>query len=146
MIPQAGRVTTSAPWLQELDQRECADLLRTGSVGRVVLTDRALPVALPVNYAVDGDSIVFRTASPGTLSAATGGSVVAFEVDELDLESREGWSVLVTGVMREITSVSELLRVEQLRLESWGAAGPSARFVRVPFALLTGRSLRAQAV
>jgi uncharacterized protein len=131
--------------MDELNPRECADLLRTSRVGRVILTDRALPVALPVNYAVDGESIVFRTGSAGALSAAASGAVVAFEVDDLDPVRRVGWSVLVTGVMRAITSVSDLLRAEQLRLDSWGASGPESRFVRIPFAVLTGRRLRAAA-
>lgn len=136
---------TSAPWMDELGARECADLLRTSRVGRVILTDRALPVAMPVNYAVDGESIVFRTGSSGALNAAAAGAVVAFEVDDLDPVRRVGWSVLVTGVMRAITGVSDLLRAEQLRLDSWGSAGPDSRFVRIPFAMLTGRRLRAEA-
>lgn len=125
----------------DLSRVQCLELLRGGTVGRVVLTHRALPVALPVNYAVDGDSVVFRTSSPTALTAASEGSVVAFEVDHVDLPTRSGWSVLITGVAREVHG-SELLRADQLRLDSWAATGSEARYVRIPLALVSGRRLR----
>lgn len=124
----------------ELSRSECVELLRAETVGRVVLTHRALPVALPVNYALDGDSVVFRTSSGTALTAAAGGSVVAFEVDHVDLPNRSGWSVLITGVAREVHG-SELLRADQLRLASWAARDGEARYVRIPLALVSGRRL-----
>ena len=47
---------------------ECLRLLASTTVGRVALTSKALPVILPVNYAVDGDTVVIRT-RPGSLLA-----------------------------------------------------------------------------
>ncbi|MEP6463640.1 MAG: pyridoxamine 5'-phosphate oxidase family protein [Frankiaceae bacterium] len=132
---------TTAQGSTELSRSECLDLLRAGTVGRVVLTHRALPVALPVNYAVDGDSVVFRTSSATALAAAADGSVVAFEVDHVDLPSRSGWSVLITGVAREVHG-SDLLRADQLRLDSWAATDSEARYVRIPLALVSGRRLQ----
>ena len=95
------RVTTIPP-------DECLRLLAGTTVGRVALTRKALPVILPVNYAMDGDTVVIRT-RPGSLLASSRerGVVVAFEVDELDRETCSGWSVLLTGTLREITDVAK---------------------------------------
>ena len=55
---------------EALDTEQCRTLLGSHNVGRMAVSVDALPVILPVNYAVDGDDIVFRT-TPGTkLSAA----------------------------------------------------------------------------
>ena len=120
---------------------ECLRLLASTTVGRVALTSKALPVILPVNYAVDGDTVVIRT-RPGSLLASSRerGVVVAFEVDELDRQTCSGWSVLVTGTLREITDVGELARAEQLPLVPW-VGGDRRHFVRVTPGMLSGRRI-----
>ena len=60
-------------------------------------------MVLPVNHAVDGQDVVFRTAHGSKLSAAEGQAVVAFEVDACDPQTRSGWSVLVHGVRKWCT-------------------------------------------
>jgi uncharacterized protein len=130
----AERAMTIAP-------DECLRLLASTTVGRVALTSKALPVILPVNYAVDGDTVVIRT-RPGSLLASSRerGVVVAFEVDELDRVTCSGWSVLVTGTLREITDVGELARAEQLPLVPW-IGGDRRHFVRITPGLLSGRRI-----
>jgi uncharacterized protein len=120
---------------------ECLRLLASTTVGRVALTSKALPVILPVNYAMDGDTVVIRT-RPGSLLASSRerGVVVAFEVDELDRVTCSGWSVLVTGTLREITDVGELARAEQLPLVPW-VGGDRRHFVRITPGLLSGRRI-----
>lgn len=130
--------------LQPLDEKDCFALLATVDVGRVVATSGALPLVVPVNFALDGHAVVFRTTSDGTLAAATRGTVVAFEADQLDPVDRSGWSVVVTGVAEPVTGVSELLRVEQLGIAPW-ADGPRNHFVRISAGLVTGRLLPALA-
>lgn len=127
--------------LEKLSRPECDALLRGASVGRVVYTDRVLPACTPVNYAVDGASIVFRTRPGSRLAAATNNEVVAFEVDDIDATSHSGWTVIVTGTAAPITSVSELLRAEKLSLTPW-AAGDRQHWVRLTAAIVTGRRLR----
>jgi uncharacterized protein len=128
------RIATIAP-------DECLRLLASTTVGRVALTRKALPVILPVNYAVDGDTVVIRT-RPGSLLASSRerGVVVAFEVDELDRQTCSGWSVLVTGTLREITDVGELARAEQLPLVPW-VGGDRRHFVRITPGMLSGRRI-----
>ena len=53
--------------LQVLSRAECLALLRDSLVGRVVVTDRALPAAFPVNFALLGEDVVFRTTAGSKL-------------------------------------------------------------------------------
>lgn len=125
--------------LERLDRAECLRLLRTAAVGRVAGTSGALPVVLPVGYAVDGDSIVVETGRGTTLDFATSGSVVAFEVDDLNERGDAGWTVMVTGVAEEVVDHREVDRLREL------LAGYrhdcDQRFVRISSELLSGRSL-----
>ena len=66
-------------------------------VGRLVVVDNGRPLIFPVNYALDGEAPVFRTASGTKLWASTH-APVAFEVDSIDREARSGWSVVVHGI------------------------------------------------
>ncbi|MGH3363728.1 MAG: pyridoxamine 5'-phosphate oxidase family protein, partial [Nocardioidaceae bacterium] len=47
--------------LRELSVDECVELLSANVVGRAAICTPSGPHVVPVNYAVDGDSIVFRT-------------------------------------------------------------------------------------
>jgi nitroimidazol reductase NimA-like FMN-containing flavoprotein (pyridoxamine 5'-phosphate oxidase superfamily) len=49
----------------------------------------------PVNYTVDGESIVFRTAEGSKLTEVTINDEVLFEVDEYT--ATDAWSVVVRG-------------------------------------------------
>ncbi|MQY08039.1 pyridoxamine 5'-phosphate oxidase family protein [Actinomadura macrotermitis] len=92
-----------APVLEELDHAECLRLIAPGGVGRVGFDDGQGPAVLPVNYVVDGDSVVFRTAVEGRLDSGVTTGVqdadvrIAFEVDRFDEDSRQGWSVMLRG-------------------------------------------------
>ena len=61
--------------LEEIGEHECRELLAQAAVGRLGLSADSLPVILPVNFVVDGDSVVFRTGAGLKLSAATAGDV-----------------------------------------------------------------------
>ena len=85
---------------EELDREDCLALLRDEPVGRVALTARALPVVLPVNFALlDGD-IVWRSAQGTKLNDASG-FVVAFEADHYETAQKVGWSVMIQGLARD---------------------------------------------
>src|SRR5438309_9372192 len=102
--------------LEPLSPEECERLLAQGSMGRVGISIGALPVVLPVNYAMlDGD-VVVRTGAGTKLDAALAGSVVAFEVDHVDPTYHEGWSVLLQGRASEIVDAEELDRARRLPL------------------------------
>jgi len=126
--------------LQVLDTDECLRLLGTATLGRVGVTSEALPVVLPVNFRLDGDRILFRTGRGTKLDAATHNAVVAFEVDDVDAMSHTGWSVMVTGVARELRGVEELAHARALNLPRW-APGEDGRVVAISLELVSGRRI-----
>lgn len=88
--------------LQVLSEDECLFLLRSRDLGRIAFDVRGHPDILPVNYAMEGKIVVFRTA-PGTKLEHVPGTHVAFEVDGWDLTAGLGWSVVVRGHAHEVT-------------------------------------------
>ncbi|TKK86138.1 pyridoxamine 5'-phosphate oxidase family protein [Herbidospora galbida] len=89
--------------LRTLTADECLALIAPGGVGRIAFSGSHGPTILPVNYRLDDGVIVFRTRTGGAMDDDLRTHVddleivVAFEVDAIDPEHREGWSVLVQG-------------------------------------------------
>jgi hypothetical protein len=79
----------------------CLTALRTERIGRIVLTQRAMPVAVPVSYLVTHEGVVVRIPDDDTSDWHAAGSVVALEADALDVDG--GWSVLVLGMANQVT-------------------------------------------
>ncbi|QJY50946.1 pyridoxamine 5'-phosphate oxidase family protein [Pseudonocardia broussonetiae] len=136
-VPPEG---SDAAGYRTLDRHSCLRRLRGGIVGRVVFTDGALPAAQPVNYVLDGEEVLFRTASAGKVAAATRGAVVAFQVDDIDPAARTGWSVLGVGEAYEVVDPQRLAQVSGLGLDTWAPLA-SNHVVCVPLQVLTGREL-----
>jgi len=128
--------------LQRLPRDECLALMASVPVGRIIYTRRALPAVELVNFALDEGDIVIRTDRSGKLAAATRGTVVAFEVDQLDLASQAGWSVTAVGPSREVTDPGELARLRTIGLRPW-APGNRDHFIRISPVMLNGRRLDA---
>jgi nitroimidazol reductase NimA-like FMN-containing flavoprotein (pyridoxamine 5'-phosphate oxidase superfamily) len=125
--------------MRALARHECLERLRAGTVGRVAVTDRALPAVVPVNYTVMGNVIVFRTEPHGMLARACDDAVVAFEVDELRPDGQGGWSVLVVGVAGQVTGSAELRAVEAGLVTAVGDSRDL--FISIPLTQVTGRSV-----
>jgi nitroimidazol reductase NimA-like FMN-containing flavoprotein (pyridoxamine 5'-phosphate oxidase superfamily) len=130
--------------LRELSRPRCLDLLATTCLGRVGVSVRALPVILPVTYAVIGETVFFRTA-PGTkLNAAVHRAVVAFETDRCDPCGDWGWSVLVQGVASEVTDPALRAAARALLAPDLPFLdGEAARLVAIEISLVSGRSFGA---
>jgi nitroimidazol reductase NimA-like FMN-containing flavoprotein (pyridoxamine 5'-phosphate oxidase superfamily) len=126
----------------ELDVRTCKELLSRGEVGRVALCTADGPRILPVNYVVDGLSVVFRTAPYGFLGRHAWKQRLAFEVDEIDAPSRAGWSVVATGHGAMIEDPEELAVLRAFRDPRSWAPGSRLLYVRLVWDTLTGRSVR----
>lgn len=126
------------PAFEELGPEDCLELLREEPVGRVALTARALPVVLPVNFALlDGD-VVWRSAQGTKLNDASTGFVVAFEADHFEPDHKQGWSVMIQGLAHVITDVEELDRAKELPLEPWALDGVADRYVCLVPNIVTG--------
>jgi uncharacterized protein len=128
--------------LEQLDRAECMRLMEghPARVGRIAIAGPR-PVIFPVNYALDGDSIVFRT-DPGTkFHAAVHRAFVAFEVDWVEPTWEVGWSVVVRGQAKVVDEPSEVAALRKLPLIPW-AEGEKANFVRIETKLISGRRLK----
>ncbi|WP_433427679.1 pyridoxamine 5'-phosphate oxidase family protein [Nonomuraea sp. CA-141351] len=126
--------------LQALSREECLDLLATTPIGRIVFTEHALPAVQPVNFYLDGRSIVIRTSIGSKLAAATRRAVVAFEADEFDPELRTGWSVTAVGYSRAVTDPAELDRLAALPLTA-SAPGSRDHYIVVDAEQVSGRRI-----
>ena len=81
----------------ELSEAECRELLEQHTAGRVGLMAGDGPLILPVTYQYRDGSVIFRTSPVGPLAELVRRISVAFEIDEIDEQSKSGWSVLVLG-------------------------------------------------
>ncbi|WP_337061476.1 pyridoxamine 5'-phosphate oxidase family protein [Kineococcus sp. G2] len=124
--------------LLPLTPAECLELLATRPFGRLVLTHRALPVVLPVNFLLDDGAVLLRVRPGSALSTAAGGAVVAFQVDDIDDATRTGWSVTVVG---RADVVGDVLRRRALTALAPWAGGERDLVVRIGLEQVTGRRL-----
>jgi nitroimidazol reductase NimA-like FMN-containing flavoprotein (pyridoxamine 5'-phosphate oxidase superfamily) len=125
--------------LELLGRDECLRLLASSPIGRLAVVVGEQPLVFPVNYALDGEHVVFRTAEGTKLHGALRGPV-AFEVDCADTVYHGGWSVLVVGHADDVVDPGERARLDRLPLRPWGP-GPKDRWVRIRPDAITGRRL-----
>lgn len=86
-----------------LDESECLELLRSQLVGRVAFTDQTgsdggAVMVLPVAYTVADESLIGMVTGAGGILATlrAPGRPVGFEIDDVDIETATGWSVLAS--------------------------------------------------
>jgi nitroimidazol reductase NimA-like FMN-containing flavoprotein (pyridoxamine 5'-phosphate oxidase superfamily) len=127
--------TTEA--LRHLDEEQCWERLAGQELGRIVtrLADRV--DIFPVNYAVDGRSLVFRTAEGSKLFELTVHDEVLFEVD--DHTDLDAWSVVVRGRARVLVIEDEVLAADALPLRPW-APTVKNNYVRIEPTSVSGRA------
>lgn len=125
--------------LQVLSREECLRLLSTASIGRLVYTDRALPVVHPVVYALDGDAVVLRVPE-GSATLVARDTIVAFEIDEVEPDLSKGWTVMAVGHISEVLDEQRLDRVRRLPLASRGH-GTQDHYLAVELEVVSGRRI-----
>ena len=125
--------------LETIDYDECLHLVGASPLGRlaVVVDDR--PLVFPVNFALDGSSVVFRT-DEGTKLFAVRDGFIAFECDDIDRTYHTGWSVIITGHAEEVREPSEVKRLEHLPLAPWCHV-PKPVWLRIRPHTITGRRI-----
>lgn len=126
--------------LEVLTRARCLELLATVPIGRVVYTDRALPAIRPVNFAVVDDQVIIRSTGFGALTAATRGSVVAFEADYFDDGPAGAWSVTIIGRAREVTDPERLRGLADLDLRPWTPV-LQGKYVTIDIEAISGRRI-----
>lgn len=117
---------------------ECWQLLREGEVGRLAVHAAGDIDIFPLNYAVDGDGLVFRTSEGTKLVEVVLAGRVAFEIDGYEPARGRAWSVVAKGAAHHVDSFDEMYRVEQVPVFPWNAA-PKERYVRLQVSQVTGR-------
>ncbi|MFC9088890.1 pyridoxamine 5'-phosphate oxidase family protein [Nocardiopsis dassonvillei] len=125
-----------------LERQTCFNLLATRGIGRVAFTIEgdAAPTVLPVNYTMVDGGIVFRSTLAGAIMRHARG-YAAFQVDSLDEERREGWSVLASGPCAWIRDAAELARLPQGGLPRPWAEGARDQVLRITPGRLSGRRI-----
>jgi hypothetical protein len=126
------------PVIRSLPRKECEARLEGGGIGRVVFVSEGVPIALPVNFRFHNREVVFRTAA-GAAVLQSLGSVVSREVDRLDENTSEGWSVLVTE-RAERVEANQSAPYIRLGIEPW-AGGYRDIFVRIIATTISGRTI-----
>jgi nitroimidazol reductase NimA-like FMN-containing flavoprotein (pyridoxamine 5'-phosphate oxidase superfamily) len=131
--PATAAADPSAFTRRAINTDEAFALLARGGqhVGRLVITVGGESVVFPLNYAVDGDAVVFRT-QVGTKLTGITRSLATFEVDDIDA-SGQGWIVAFEGLAQEVLDADpETLRdrLAQIELDTW-PGGDRPHVVRI---------------
>jgi nitroimidazol reductase NimA-like FMN-containing flavoprotein (pyridoxamine 5'-phosphate oxidase superfamily) len=132
---------------EELDEAESLRLISAGGIGRIAYHSRFGPAVLPVNYKWHNGAVVFRTARHSALdedlqTGISGGDyLVAFEIDDIDVAGRQGWSVLIQGPAHHVESEAERESAAKAGVEPW-PAGERELFLRIVPNRVTGRRIK----
>ena len=124
------------PGLVRMSEAESMELLASGGLGRLVYNGPDGPTALPVVYKVDAASLVLGTWDPVLFDEdlrtgiAYADYQVAVEVDQIDMQAREGWFVLVRGGAHHLDTDAERAPFIDAGLEPW-VEGVPAHFIQV---------------
>ena len=121
-----------------LSDEQCWDLLREGEFGRLAFRLGDEVHLVPVNYGVDGDTLLFRTAEGDKLLGVVMHPQVVFEIDDHDQTSAH--SVVVRGVARHLEEHEEH-RADDIGLRPWI---PTLKYdvVEIRPTALSGRAFR----
>ncbi|WP_031088620.1 pyridoxamine 5'-phosphate oxidase family protein [Streptomyces sp. NRRL WC-3549] len=145
--PAAGHPVSRTPRRTvELTAAQAMALLAGAPLGRIVFTRHALPAIRPVNHLVDAGRIVIRTHRDSDLFQQARqhgglGVVVAYQADDIDPLTHQGWSVVATGYCHPVTDPEALLRYQRL-IRPWPDR-PMEAAVRISPDLVTGVRLTA---
>ena len=129
--------------LEVITLSECVQLLEAQEVARVAFSANGAIQLLPINFAWDGEAIVFRC-EPGSSLSHSIGSEVVLEVDGMNERDRTGWSVLARGVPVSVEpdrTPDLAARLRRLPLYPW-AGGEKGQWLRLIPAPLTGRRVK----
>lgn len=122
---------------------QCVHRLEAKEVARIAFVRGQHVHLYPINYAFDGEAIVFRCAAESPIADAVDREVV-IEVDHIDEREQEGWSVLARGVPTQVNpeqSPELMRRLRSLSLYPWSDQDKNVWLRMVP-SPLTGRVVR----
>ncbi|MEO6532067.1 MAG: pyridoxamine 5'-phosphate oxidase family protein [Pseudolysinimonas sp.] len=119
-----------------ISDAEAWELLRMTQVARLATHAAGEVDIFPINYVVDGSTLIFRTA-PGTkLLELTLHHAVALEIDGWTEHS--AWAVVVKGTAEELQHQADVDHAEKLPLVPWIPTYKD-RYVRITPNSVSGR-------
>jgi uncharacterized protein len=124
--------------LVALREEECWQLLATRPWGRLAVIVAEHPEVFPIDYRVDGRTLLLRT-EKGTKLRAALGARIGFEVDEVDDVDRVGWTVMVAGYADEVFDPHDLEVDVDVDAPLW--TGERVHWLRLVPIKVTGRRL-----
>ena len=130
--------------LETIPLDDCLRLLGSVPIGRIGFLSDGEVVVLPVNHAVSGQDVVFRTTQGSKLSATESENAVTFEADQYDARRGSGWSVLLTGRAEMVYDDAEIACLERLGLETGRGGAERSFWIRIRPRTVTGRRLPAR--
>lgn len=139
--PTAAESGTDRLGLRVLDLDECVERLSRTPVGRIAFISAGDLVIFPVNHAVDGMLVVFRTRFGAKMEIATSAGHVAFEVDSYDPTAETGWSVVVKGRAELVYDDADTKRYDALGLHSWADTEGRGQWMRIRPDEVSGREI-----
>lgn len=125
----------------ELPYKTCRELLFQAVVGRVAMCTPTGPRIVPVNYRVDGESVLFRTSPYSTLGTYGRDARLAFEVDHLDHEYQNAWSVVALGRAELLEDPEEIAALRETSPPRPWAGGERHLYLRLRWDELSGRRI-----
>ncbi|ALJ21316.1 pyridoxamine 5'-phosphate oxidase family protein [Microbacterium sp. No. 7] len=132
-------MTDNADAVTHLTDAECFERLAQHELGRLVTSVGAVLDIFPVNYVLDGQTIVFRTAEGSKLTELTINDQVLFEVDSFT--DADAWSVVVRGAAARLDTAAEVEAADRLPLTPW-IPTLKYNYVRVTPDAVSGRAFR----
>ena len=122
-----------SPSGETLSREDCLRLLAGADLARVVLSVRALPVALPARIALSSDGrLLLASNEEAVVLAARRGDVISVQIDGLELDGST-WSVMVSGI------ASLAVVNEELRPSLYDAVEHGATLYAMPLSVLSGQ-------
>jgi len=115
------------------------DLLSSVTLGRLVTSFGGKLEIFPVNFVTQKRSLLFRTAEGTKLFTTVMSDSVLFEAD--DHTTAEGWSVIVRGTAKVLTTAEEIHEADRAQLMPW-VATTKLRYVRITPEEISARRFR----
>ena len=132
---------TTQTWLIHLNREECESRLAASTLGRLAVIVGARPEIFPVSYIVDSSGCVaFPTDSGTKLASALDWPWIGFEIDGVESDRDEGWSVMIVGRAEEIVDSFQLTWLREHQRVGWRRSG-TEQWLRVVPTKVTGRRI-----
>lgn len=119
-----------------LSDDQCWDLLANAQVARLATSAMGSVDIVPINFAIDRHTILFRSPVGVKLLELTLNHEVALEIDAHNAVA--AWSVVLKGSAHAITNPAEIAQAESVGLVSW-VENTAPNWVRIVPSVVTGR-------